>query len=103
MASCTNHPERESIEACAGCAKPFCGDCLVRFEKLALCASCKGRYLADVEAPAADAARPAVAGAPAPGARPARSAAAAPSSPLHWIGGLVALAFAAAFSFAIVA
>ena len=105
MAACTNHPERESLEACAGCSKPFCADCLVRFEKLALCEGCKARYLEDVEAAAPVAvAGAAPAGGP-PNAAPRRRAPRAPSAstPLEWIGGAVALAFAALFTFVIVA
>jgi type II secretory pathway pseudopilin PulG len=89
--ACTNHPERTETLDCSGCGKPFCESCLVRFEKLSLCASCKARYLTGVEehpvAPRAPAAR-----------RPRGGGGALP-----WLGGIAALVFAFAFVIVIVA
>lgn len=101
--NCTNHPERESTAACHGCSRPFCEDCLVRFEKLSLCASCKSKFLVDV-----DERRPVVVppGPRAPGAgsvaasAPARAATKPPAS-LPLLGGFLALAFAVLFVFVI--
>jgi len=38
---CKNHPEVEAVERCAGCAEPFCGDCLVEMHGQKYCGSCK--------------------------------------------------------------
>src|SRR5205823_8705860 len=72
------------------CGKSFCSSCLVRFEKLSLCASCKTRYLAGVdEQPAAP-------------ARASRRPRGTPSGALPWIGGGAALVFAFVFVIVIV-
>lgn len=103
MSTCANHPEKPSSTSCNGCNRPFCDGCLVRFEKLALCAACKARYLTGVEErPAAGTRRPAAATpASAGGARTGRDA--RRGTPLQWIGGSAALVFAALFVFVIVA
>lgn len=38
---CKNHPEVEAVERCAGCAEPFCSDCLVEMHGQKYCGSCK--------------------------------------------------------------
>ena len=38
---CTNHPESVAVGECAGCAEPFCGDCLVEIQGQQYCGSCK--------------------------------------------------------------
>ena len=38
---CKNHPEVAAVERCAGCAEPFCGDCLVEVQGQKYCGSCK--------------------------------------------------------------
>ena len=38
---CKNHPEVTAIDRCAGCAEPFCGDCLVEMHGQKYCGSCK--------------------------------------------------------------
>jgi hypothetical protein len=38
---CKNHPEAEAVERCAGCAEPFCSDCLVEMHGQKYCGSCK--------------------------------------------------------------
>jgi hypothetical protein len=38
---CRNHADRGAIERCAGCAEPFCGDCLVEMHGQKYCGSCK--------------------------------------------------------------
>jgi len=38
---CRNHPEAAAVDRCAGCAEPFCGDCLVEMHGQKFCGSCK--------------------------------------------------------------
>lgn len=38
---CKNHPELPAVERCAGCAEPFCADCLVEMHGQKYCSSCK--------------------------------------------------------------
>jgi hypothetical protein len=38
---CKNHPQVEAVDRCAGCAEPFCGDCLVEVRGQKYCGSCK--------------------------------------------------------------
>jgi hypothetical protein len=38
---CKNHPDIVAVDRCAGCAEPFCGDCLVDIQGQKYCASCK--------------------------------------------------------------
>lgn len=95
---CVTHPDRGAAAACDGCSKPFCASCLVRFEKLSLCGVCKERFLTGVDTDPAP--RPRT---PAPrGTRPDRPRGARGGS-LPWIGGGVALLFAAGFVFVIAA
>jgi uncharacterized RDD family membrane protein YckC len=46
---CSNHPDvTEGIRDCAGCANPFCSDCLVEMQTRPYCASCKSEQLIDL-------------------------------------------------------
>jgi hypothetical protein len=38
---CKNHPEVVAVDRCAGCAEPFCGDCLVDIQGQKYCGACK--------------------------------------------------------------
>jgi hypothetical protein len=38
---CKNHPEIPALDRCAGCAEPFCQDCLVDIQGQKYCGSCK--------------------------------------------------------------
>jgi len=38
---CKNHPEVAAVDRCAGCAEPFCSDCLVEVQGQKYCGSCK--------------------------------------------------------------
>ena len=38
---CRNHPEVIAVDRCAGCAEPFCNDCLVEMQGQKYCGSCK--------------------------------------------------------------
>ncbi len=38
---CKNHPEVTAVDRCAGCAEPFCNDCLVEMNGQKYCGSCK--------------------------------------------------------------
>jgi hypothetical protein len=38
---CKNHPEAVAVDRCAGCAEPFCSDCLVDIQGQKYCGSCK--------------------------------------------------------------
>lgn len=38
---CKNHPDAEAVARCAGCAEPFCNDCLVEMRGQKYCGSCK--------------------------------------------------------------
>jgi hypothetical protein len=38
---CKNHPEIPALDRCAGCAEPFCKDCLVDIQGQKYCGSCK--------------------------------------------------------------
>jgi hypothetical protein len=38
---CKNHPAIPAVARCAGCAEPFCGDCLVDIQGQKFCAACK--------------------------------------------------------------
>lgn len=110
--TCTHHPGREASVTCHGCGKPFCGDCVVAFEKLSLCADCKQRFLAGVDdrpsrpaaprPPEVAATTPGLPAGAAPARRPAAVAEAPRGSLLPWAGGAVALVFALLFVFVIV-
>ncbi len=38
---CKNHPEVAAVDRCAGCAEPFCPDCLVEIQGQKYCGACK--------------------------------------------------------------
>jgi hypothetical protein len=38
---CKNHPEVAAVDRCAGCAEPFCANCLVDIQGQKYCAACK--------------------------------------------------------------
>lgn len=38
---CKNHTEVSAVDRCAGCAEPFCSDCLVEVLGQKYCGSCK--------------------------------------------------------------
>lgn len=38
---CKNHPNVAAVDRCAGCAQPFCGNCLVDIHGQKYCGSCK--------------------------------------------------------------
>lgn len=38
---CKNHPDVNAVDRCAGCAEPFCENCLVEIQGQKFCASCK--------------------------------------------------------------
>lgn len=38
---CKNHPALPATDRCAGCAEPFCSDCLVDIQGQKYCGSCK--------------------------------------------------------------
>lgn len=38
---CKNHPAVTAVDRCAGCAEPFCTDCLVEIQGQKYCGSCK--------------------------------------------------------------
>jgi len=38
---CKNHPNVSAVDRCAGCAEPFCPDCLVDIHGQKYCGSCK--------------------------------------------------------------
>lgn len=38
---CKNHPTVDAVDRCAGCAEPFCADCLVEIQGQKYCAACK--------------------------------------------------------------
>lgn len=38
---CKNHPDVAAADRCAGCAEPFCPDCLVEIQGQKYCAACK--------------------------------------------------------------
>ena len=42
---CKNHPEVVAADRCAGCAEPFCPDCLVDIQGQKYCGSCKSMAL----------------------------------------------------------
>lgn len=39
--NCATHPERAASDRCAGCAEPFCPNCLVEVQGRKYCAQCK--------------------------------------------------------------
>lgn len=39
--SCRNHPQTSAVATCAGCAEPFCHNCLVQMGGQNYCGSCK--------------------------------------------------------------
>jgi len=39
--TCKNHPSVEAVDRCAGCAEPFCSNCLVEINGQKYCGSCK--------------------------------------------------------------
>ncbi len=44
---CRNHPGTEAVDRCAGCAEPFCPDCLVDIQGQRYCGECKVMALRD--------------------------------------------------------
>ncbi len=38
---CKNHPDVAALDRCAGCAEPFCSNCLVDIQGQNYCGSCK--------------------------------------------------------------
>ncbi len=38
---CKNHPAVAAVDRCAGCAEPFCADCLVEIQGQKYCSACK--------------------------------------------------------------
>jgi hypothetical protein len=38
---CKNHPSIPAVDRCAGCAEPFCGNCLVEIHGQKYCGACK--------------------------------------------------------------
>lgn len=44
---CQNHPGVEGVDRCAGCAEPFCSDCLVEIHGQKYCGSCKVMAIGD--------------------------------------------------------
>ena len=38
---CKNHPNVAAVDRCAGCAEPFCANCLVDIQGQKYCGSCK--------------------------------------------------------------
>jgi|SRR5690349_10457273 len=45
---CKNHPGVAAVNRCAGCAEPFCGNCLVEVGGKPYCAACKSMAVAGV-------------------------------------------------------
>jgi hypothetical protein len=43
---CRNHPAREAVARCPGCARYFCRECISEHEGRVLCASCLAEILA---------------------------------------------------------
>jgi hypothetical protein len=39
--TCKNHPTVEEVDRCAGCAEPFCSNCLVDINGQKYCGACK--------------------------------------------------------------
>jgi len=50
---CRDHPKTAAAAACAGCADPFCEDCLVNVNGRTYCGSCKAMTIAGMQAPTA--------------------------------------------------
>lgn len=44
---CTNHSATEAVDRCAGCARDFCQNCLVKLQDQAYCGRCKYAILGD--------------------------------------------------------
>jgi hypothetical protein len=61
MATCTNHPDVETAEACASCGRPFCAACLVDFMGRRTCGACRDQHLAQMHPRAVPGAPPTVA------------------------------------------
>lgn len=51
---CKNHPAIAAVDRCAGCAEPFCGDCLVEIQSQKYCAACKAMTVKGPPPPPAD-------------------------------------------------
>ena len=100
MATCPNHPERDASRTCTGCSGVFCDACVVTFEKLLLCASCKARFLAGVDEGPRPASRP---GAPPRVTRERRAVSGERGRPVHWFLGCASLFFAGVFAIVIIA
>src|SRR3954469_4817691 len=49
--ACQNHPTVAAIDRCAGCAEPFCGNCMVELYGQRYCGSCKVMALKDQPGP----------------------------------------------------
>lgn len=45
---CRNHPGVAAVNRCAGCAEPFCGNCLVEVGGKPYCGSCKTMAVSNV-------------------------------------------------------
>ena len=50
---CRHHAATAAAAPCAGCAQPFCEDCLVSVSGTNYCASCKGRAVGGLPVPTA--------------------------------------------------
>lgn len=48
---CQAHPGVAAIAQCAGCAEPFCANCLVTLKGVQYCGSCKGMAVSVVGVP----------------------------------------------------
>jgi len=49
--ACQNHPTVAALDRCAGCAEPFCGNCMVELYGQRYCGSCKVMALKDQPVP----------------------------------------------------
>lgn len=49
--ACQTHPTVAAIDRCAGCAEPFCGNCMVELYGQRYCGSCKVMALKDQPLP----------------------------------------------------
>lgn len=55
---CKNHPTTEAVDRCAGCAEPFCADCLVEIQGQKYCGACKTMALKGAPPPVEEATIP---------------------------------------------
>ena len=49
--ACQNHPTIPALDRCAGCAEPFCGNCMVELFGQRYCGSCKVMAIKDQPMP----------------------------------------------------